>query len=366
MRCPTASRLWISGPTTCAASRPRAPLPARHRRAAINVPTAAHRACRKAHVPPRLTSFVGREERRQGPQGPRRRQPPGDTRGPGGTGKTALAMECARALAANFGDGAGSCRSKAMSDAELVPAAIAGALGLRDTPRRPARDQLLENLAQRDLLLVLDNFEQVMSASELVGAILATAPSVRLMTTSRAPLHLTGEQVYPVAPLPLPDRTRQTDHSLAATKRRLSSLQKCPAIRLFIDRVRRVQPTFALTADNAAAVVDICTRLDGLPLGIELAAARVPLLGVAAIADRLLRHMRLPSTPLRDVPDRQRTLQEAIGWSHGLLDPRQRILFACLSIFNGGWRLDRGTGGLRTPAGSGRWQRFRRRSGGTG
>jgi predicted ATPase/class 3 adenylate cyclase len=295
----------------------------------------------RAHLPPRLTSFVGRR-----PDLDVLRGLLGDSRlitliGPGGTGKTSMAIECAREVSGDFSDGAWFVALEAISDPDLVPSAIVGALGLQDPSGRTARDQLAENLAGRELLLVLDNFEQVMAASALLGEILGAAPAVKVIATSRAPLHLSAEQVYPVAPLEIPSiAPAQPPGWSMLDSAALEALGSVPAIRLFVDRVRQVQPAFELSRDNASAVAEICVRLDGLPLGIELAAARVPLLGTAGVAERLVRRLSLPPSPSPDAPARQRTLQETIAWSCDLLDLPGRALFARLSVFSGGWRLD--------------------------
>jgi predicted ATPase len=230
----------------------------------------------------------------------------------------------------------------AISDPEVVTSTIASALGLRETGDRPAEEQLRDNLAHRELLLVLDNFEQLLPASTVVGAILIAARGVRVLATSRAPLHLAAEHVYPVSPLAVPPAVEPTDGAGAPTvdSAALDALLAIPSVRLFVDRAQQVQPSFRLTPENAPAVVDICARLDGLPLGIELAAARIPLLGARGVAERLARQVALPAMPAPDAPARQRSLEQAIAWSHDLLDPAARKLFARLSIFSGGWRLD--------------------------
>jgi len=295
-----------------------------------------------AHLPPRLTSFVGRERDMAVLQDLLSTYRLVTLTGPGGAGKTSLATECARTAADRFGDGAWFVALEAISDPDVVAPAIVGALGLRDPGPRTAEDQLRDNLAGRELLLVLDNFEQVMPAASLVGTILATAPAVRFLATSRAPLHLAAEHVHPVAPLAVPAGGPAVDTATPghADPAALEALLEVPAVRLFVDRAQQVQPAFRLTPENAAAVADICARLDGLPLGIELAAARIPLLGARGIAERLARQLALPATPAPDAPARQRTLGQAIAWSHDLLEPPARTLFARLSIFSGGWRLE--------------------------
>ena len=294
------------------------------------------------HLPPRLTSFVGRDAELAELVDRVTASRLVTLTGPGGAGKTSLATECARAVADRFGDGAWFVALDAISDPEAVASAIASALGLRETGDRPAEEQLWDNLAHRELLLVLDNFEQLLPASTLVGAILIAAPGVRVLATSRAPLHLAAEHVYPVFPLPVPPAVEPTDGAGTpwVDGAALDALLAIPSVQLFVDRAQQVQPAFRLTPDNAPAVVDICARLDGLPLGIELAAARIPLLGARGVAERLARQVALPAMPAPDAPTRQQTLEQAIAWSHDLLDPNARKLFARLSIFSGGWRLD--------------------------
>jgi predicted ATPase/class 3 adenylate cyclase len=291
-----------------------------------------------AHLPARLTTFIGREADLD------------DVRrllvhnrlvtliGPGGTGKTSLATECAREVVGDYPEGAWFVALEAVRDPELVPSEIVAALGLRDVSGRSALELVKDNLSRRELLLVLDNFEQVIQASLLVRDLLAAAPGVRMLVTSRTPLHLGGEQLYPVPPLAVPAPLDPAD--AAHDRADPIELMSVPAVRLFVDRAQRVQPAFRLTAENAAAVADICARLDGLPLGIELAAARVPLLGAAGIRDRLVQRAGLPAMPNRDAPARQETLREAIAWSHELLDAPGRALCARLSVFVGGCRIE--------------------------
>ena len=264
--------------------------------------------------------------------------------GPGGTGKTSLAIECAREIADEYSDGAWFVAFDAVNDPELVGSAIVAALGLRDLSGRSARDRLVDNVSDRALLLVLDNFEQVLDAAPLIGDLLAAGPRLKIIVTSRAPLHLAAEQVFPVAPLSVPDDADSLD---------LVELESAPSLQLFVDRARRVQPSFLVTRDNAATIVDICRRLDGLPLGIELAAARIRVLGLTGIRDRLAKRLGLPASPVRDAPARQRTLRDTIAWSHDLLAPSDRGLFARFSVFAGGCRLAKAEAVCRTKGDSG-------------
>jgi predicted ATPase/class 3 adenylate cyclase len=294
------------------------------------------------HLPARMTSFVGRDAELADIEDRLAANRLVTLTGPGGAGKTSLATECARAVADRFADGAWFVALDAISDPDVVASAISSALGLREAVDRPAEEQLRDNLAHRELLLLLDNFEQLLPASSLVGVILRAAPGVRVLATSRAPLHLEAEQVYPVSPLPVPPAVEPTDMAGAPLidSAAFDALLASPSVQLFVDRAQQVQPSFRLTPENAPAVANICARLDGLPLGIELAAARIPLLGARGVAERLARQLALPAMPVPGAPSRHRTLEQAIAWSHDLLDPDARKLFARLSIFSGGWRLD--------------------------
>jgi predicted ATPase/class 3 adenylate cyclase len=251
--------------------------------------------------------------------------------GPGGTGKTRLAIALAERHAGDFADGAIFVALSDAVDRPTVVATIAGVLGLRESQERDFESSILRNLRDRELLLVLDNFEQVLAAAGLVADLLAGAPGVRAVVTSRAPLRLSGEQELPVLPLRLPDFERPPS---------LDAIAASEAVALFVERARAVRPDFVLTTENAGSVVGICARLDGLPLAIELAATRIRVLSPAAILDRLEHSLPLLSTGASDLPDRQRTLRATIDWSYRLLDRDVRRLFARLAVFAGGWTLD--------------------------
>ena len=245
-----------------------------------------------------------------------------------GTGKTRLSLQLATDLREQFSDGACFVALASIEGPDLVPLAIGRALGLQEGGNRPLADALEEYLRPKDMLLVLDNFEHVLPAATFVAELLRTAPRLRLLVTSRAPLHLRAEHEYPVPPLALPS----TD-----VLPPLSTLAQCAAVALFVERAQSVKPDFALTETNARAVAEICTRLDGLPLSIELAAARSKLLPPQAMLARLGRRLPLLIGGARDLPARQQTLRGAIAWSHDLLDKTEQRLFRRLSVFVGGW-----------------------------
>ena len=235
--------------------------------------------------------------------------------GPGGIGKTRLGLELARRLAPRFEDGARFVPLAAIDEAERVVPAIAQALGAVEG--KSAFDALAAHLAGRSLLLVLDNFEQVLDAAPDVARLLAASPRVNVVVTSRSPLHVAGEQELAISPL-----------------------ARAPATELFVSRARALNPRLALAAGDQERIERICDRLDGLPLAIELAAARSKLLSPAAILERLAHRLDLLSAGPRDAPQRQQTLRAAIGWSYDLLDPAVQAVFAQLGVFVGGWTLE--------------------------
>lgn len=251
--------------------------------------------------------------------------------GPGGTGKTRLSLEVAAEVLQSFADGAFFVSLAPIAEPELVPMAIAKALDLSEEPGRPILDTLKEHLADREMLLVLDNFEQIVEASPTVAEILDAALRLKCLVTSREVLHLSAEQEYPVPPLALPDPARIRDPS---------RLEEYESVALFLQRARAVRPDFGLTQENAAAVAEICSRLDGLPLAIELAAARVRLLSPQKILERLEPALPTLTGGARDLPARQQTLRNTIGWSYELLQGEERALFRRLAVFVGGCSLE--------------------------
>ncbi len=250
--------------------------------------------------------------------------------GAGGSGKTRLAIATADRLRPAFLDGVVFVDLAPLADPALVPGAIAAALRVREQPDRALTDTLGDALGVRRLLLVLDNFEHLLPAATIARELLAAAPELKILATSRARLELAAEQELPVLPLAAPDPDRLPP---------LADLAELDAVRLFVTRARSLKPDFALTAENARIVAEICHRLDGLPLALELAAARVKVLPPQALAARLEHALPLLTGGTRDLPARQRTLRDTIAWSHDLLNEADRILFRRLAVFAGGWTL---------------------------
>src|SRR5262252_9117768 len=245
--------------------------------------------------------------------------------GPGGVGKSRLAVEAARRLGPGFADGVRFVELASVSAADLVAPAIAAGLGLSTSARQLTAD-LQAYLRPRRLLLAVDNFEQVIGAAPLLAGLLAAAPGLVVLVTSRAVLRLSGEHEFAVPPLPVPPADAAPDPE---------QLRRYAAVSLFAERAHAADPGFELIAGNAAAVAEICCRLDGLPLAIELAAARVRLLPPQALLARLDDRMGLLTGGAVDLPERQRTLKTTLDWSVGLLPAGQQALFARLGVFAG-------------------------------
>ncbi|MFN2471280.1 MAG: BTAD domain-containing putative transcriptional regulator [Gaiellaceae bacterium] len=250
--------------------------------------------------------------------------------GPGGTGKTRLALEAAAELAPGFVDGAAFVDLAPLDEPALVPATVARALDVVESEVATV-ERLKQALRPRAMLLVLDNFERVDDAAPLVSELLSAAPDLKVLVTSRVVLRLSGEHEYPVPPLRIPDR---------ALVRDLEGLGRNEAVALFVARARAVQHDFRLSRENAEAVAAICVDLDGLPLAIELAAARVTLHPPALLRERLEQRLEVLTGGPRDVPERHQTLRATIDWSYELLDPGERELFARLAVFAGGCSTD--------------------------
>jgi predicted ATPase len=258
--------------------------------------------------------------------------------GPGGIGKTRLAIEVARRMLDASGpadlDGASFIDLAAVRDAAGWPEAVTAALGIRPEGTRPVLDLLIDRVQDQRLLLVLDNVEQLVAAASDLAALLAACPALTVLVTSRIALRLRGEHEVPLAPLPTPPGNQPAD---------AETIGRSAAVRLLVARARQVRPDFAVTSDNAAAVAELCRRLDGIPLALELAAAQLRLLSPQALLRRLGagldRSIDLAAATV-DTPDRQRTLRATIQWSYGLLGAAERTLLARLSVFAGSWTVE--------------------------
>jgi predicted ATPase/DNA-binding CsgD family transcriptional regulator len=281
--------------------------------------------------PARLTSFVGRERELAEVGRLLGRERLVTLTGPGGVGKTRLALAVADELGETFADGVAFVDLAPVSQPESVLPAIARTLSLRDGGDLPLVERLANALRDRDVLLILDNFEQVLAAAPLVLELLQAAPRVTALVTSRAPLRVRGEREYPVMPLPFPAETGNDP---------VGTLLEYPALALFVERARDARPDFALAPANAAAVADICRRLDGLPLALELAAARTRVLSPEAMVGRLGPGLALLTGGPRDLPVRQQTLRATIAWSYDLLGPAEQALFRRLAVFAGDFSLE--------------------------
>jgi predicted ATPase/DNA-binding XRE family transcriptional regulator len=251
--------------------------------------------------------------------------------GPGGVGKTRLALELANDLAGMYPDGVAFAAMAPLADPSLVIPTIARAIGLREVSGESVSDTLSTFLQDKRMLLVLDNFEHVLDASPAVAALLPSCPGTAILATSRAPLRVRGEREYHVRPLPTPE----LNHHL-----RVEDVVDVAAIQLFAERARDARPTFEVTQANVAAVAAICKRLDGLPLAIELAAARLRFMTPSELLGRLDHSLPLLSHGPRDLPERQRTMRATIEWSYQLLGEFQWRLLNRLAVFRGGWDLD--------------------------
>ena len=290
---------------------------------------------RPNNLPPQRTAFIGRER-----EADDLRQLLGRAdvhlltlTGPGGIGKTRLALQVAGEIAGQFPGGGCFVGLSAIGEQGLIASAIAQAMGVRETGNSSAQENLMEYLGglSQSILLVLDNFEHLIAAAPMVAQMLTVCPKLKVVVTSQAPLHIYGEHEFPVPPLALPD---------PKSILRLEALSRLPAIALFVERAQAVKHQFALTNENAAAVAAICSRLDGLPLAIELAAARIKLLSPSAMLARLESRLNLLTGGARDLPTRQQTLRNTVDWSYGLLNGAEQTLFRRLSVFSGGCTLE--------------------------
>jgi predicted ATPase/class 3 adenylate cyclase len=276
------------------------------------------------NLPTQLTSFIGRDDQVRDVKQLLTRARLLTLTGPGGTGKTRLSLQIAADVLHQYPDGVYFVALSAVQDPELVPSAIAQALALSTTGSRRPMDALLEHLKDKRMLLVLDNFEQLLPAAPMATQLLESSPGLRILVSSRAVLRVYGEQEFPVPPLALPDPKSHPG---------LSALSQFEGVRLFIERAVSVKPNFQATNENAPAIAGICERVDGLPLAIELAAARIKLFSPQALLTRLEKSFSALGSGARDLPGRQQTLRSAIQWSYDLLDGGERRLVNRFSVF---------------------------------
>ena len=285
------------------------------------------------NLPAQLTPLIGREQEIAAACTLLRRP---DVRlvtitGTGGVGKTRLALQVATDLLDDFADGVSYISLAPISDLDLVIPTITQALGIKERGARPLKDLLKAYLRDKHLLLLLDNFEQILPAVPHLTDLLTSCPHLSILVTSRATLHVQGEHEFPVSPLAFPDLAQLPEPEV---------LSHYAAVALFLQRAQAVKPDFQLTANNARAIVEICARLDGLPLAIELAATRIKLLPPQALLARLGQRLTMLTRGARDAPARQQTLRDTIAWSYNLLDAYEQRLFQRLSVFVGGCTLE--------------------------
>ena len=295
-----------------------------------------HPESRQSNIPVQRTGFVGREKEIEAAKELLLRS---DVRlvtitGPGGIGKTRLGIEIASAVADRFPGGAHFVALSAVNDPGLLLSVIVQTLGLREAGGQSPLELLKKHLqdpSRPPVLFLFDNFEHLLQAAPAIADLLAMGPSLKILVTSRAALHIYGEHEFPVPPLAVPD---------SRSKPSIEDLSKYPAVALFLQRAGAAKPDFELNHENSSAIIEICSRLDGLPLAIELAAARVKVLSLSAMRTRLASRLQLLTGGARDLPQRQQTLRAAIDWSYDLLGPAEQKLFRRLSVFAGGCTLE--------------------------
>src|SRR5512139_2627425 len=295
----------------------------------IPVPPPAKRA---SNLPLSPTSFIGREKEKNEIAFLSGQFPLVTILGAAGIGKTRLSLQIARAQSAMCPDGVWLIELAPIRDPLLLPRIVTTTIGLRDEPQRPVIDMLCDYLHEKRLLLVFDNCEHLVDAcAQLADRILRTAPSVRMIASSREALNIPGEVTYLIPPLELPESDPPAS---------LDTVCEVEAVRLFIDRAAAALPSFRASDENIASIVKICRHLDGIPLAIELAAAKIRVLGVEQIDERLGDRYRFLTGGSRTSLERHQTLRAAIDWSYNLLSPEEQSLFLRLSIFSGGWSLE--------------------------
>ncbi|MDQ2962900.1 MAG: tetratricopeptide repeat protein [Pseudomonadota bacterium] len=293
------------------------------------------------NLPQQVTSFIGRERELAEITKSLRNTRLLTLLGVGGIGKTRLSLQVAADMLDDFPDGVWLVELASLSDAQLVPQAVASVLGVKEEAGRPVIEALEKHVKDRQLMLILDNCEHLLRAcAEMAQQLIQSGPRLKILASSREHLHVAGETTYPVPALAVPDPSRVMT---------LDTLTQYESVRLFVDRAIAVQPAFHVTEQNAAAISEICRRLDGIPLAIELAAARVRALSVENIAARLNDRFRLLTGGSRTALPRQQTLQATIGWSYDLLTEYECAVLRRLAVFAGGWMLEAaeavGTGG---------------------
>ncbi|MEO8738511.1 MAG: tetratricopeptide repeat protein [Casimicrobiaceae bacterium] len=284
------------------------------------------------NLPQQVTSFIGRERELAEVKKLLRETRLLTLVGAGGLGKTRLSLQAAAGALDEFQDGVWFVELAALADEQLVPQAVASVLGVKEEAGRPVAEALIRYVRDRRLLIVLDNCEHLVRAcADLAKSLLQSGPNTKILTSSRERLRVAGETMYPVSPMSVPDPN---------TRLSPATLSEYEAARLFISRVMAVQPAFTLNDQNAPAVAQICHRLDGIPLALELAAARSSALSIIAIAERLSERFRLLSRGDQTALPRQQTLRASIDWSHDLLTDSEKTMFRSLAVFAGGWTLD--------------------------